>query len=60
MTQADRLKIQGMRALGVIWKRGALPRYPARMTTHDKKLADRLYDSMDDESVEYMLITAMP
>jgi hypothetical protein len=52
MTDSERLR--AMRQLGVIWKPGRLPRYPARMTEQDRRDADRLYDAMSQEFVDRM------
>lgn len=40
-----------MRALGVKWRPGRLPVYPAGMTDAAKKAADVHYDAMSDDFV---------
>ena len=51
----DLQRLTAMRQLGVRWRHGRLPCYPATMSDHEKRKADQLYDAMSNAFVEYML-----
>jgi hypothetical protein len=50
----DRDRLKRMRALGVTWRKGHLPKYPAGLTEEQEAEADHLYDSMSHTFVLYM------
>ena len=54
-THADAKRLADMRALGVVWPRGKLPRYPSTMTEAERDAADLLYDKMTPQFTDAMM-----
>jgi len=54
-THADAKRLADMRALGVVWPKGKLPRYPSTMTEVECNAADLLYDGMSPQFTDGMM-----
>lgn len=50
----DKEKLKAMRQLGVVWRKGRLPRY-VDMSDKQTAKADKLYDSMANSFVDDMI-----